>query len=341
MRRNDGVLHLMSEFALIARHFTRAPHDADVVLGVGDDAAILAAHPGREWLATVDMMVEGRHFAAGADPQRLGHKLLAVNLSDIAAMGGRPRFALLAGALPERDDAWLAAFANGLFALAEAYGVDVVGGDTTRGPRNLCLTLLGDVPAGAAIRRAGACVDDDIWVSGTLGDAMLALAAIEGRTALGAADLDAARARLELPTPRIALGAALRGLASAAIDVSDGLVGDLGHILEQSGVGALVKLARVPRAPALDAKLRTRERDAALGWLLAGGDDYELCFTAPAGRRDDVEAAAQRAGTPVARIGRIVTGRDLCVLDEGGQRLAELPQAFDHFRDDAADAALR
>jgi thiamine-monophosphate kinase len=326
----------MDEFALIARHFTRAPRAGDVVLGIGDDAAILAAAPGAEWLATVDMMVEGRHFLAGTDPRHLGHKLMAVNLSDIAAMGGRPRFALLAVALPADDEAWLTAFSHGLFALAEAHGVDVVGGDTTRGPRNLCLTLLGDAPAGTALRRAGAQAGDDVYVSGTLGDAMLALAAIEGRTALAPPVLASLRVRLDTPTPRVALGQALRGVASAAIDVSDGLTGDLGHLLERSGVGAVVELASLPRCAALDAKLRSAERDAALACLLAGGDDYELCFTAAASRRDAVGTASRTAGVAVARIGRIVAGNALVVHDESGEPLAPLPRGFDHFR--AGDA---
>ncbi|MEP7064227.1 MAG: thiamine-phosphate kinase, partial [Betaproteobacteria bacterium] len=272
----------MDEFALIARHFTRTPRDADVVLGVGDDAAILRAAADREWLATVDMMVEGRHFLPGADPAQLGHKLLAVNLSDIAAMGGRPRFALLAGALPDSDDAWLAAFARGLFALADAHGVDVVGGDTTRGPRTLSVTLLGDVPAGTALRRSGARAGDDVWVSGTLGDAMLGLAAIEGQVALSAAAMAATRARLESPTPRVALGQRLRGVASAAIDVSDGLAGDLVHILERSNVGASIDRAALPRSPAMQEALAGPQRAHAFKCLIAGGDDYELCFTAPA-----------------------------------------------------------
>jgi thiamine-monophosphate kinase len=326
----------MDEFALIARHFTRAPRAADVVLGIGDDAAILAAAPGVEWLATVDMMVEGRHFLAGADPRHLGHKLMAVNLSDIAAMGGRPRFALLAVALPADDGAWLTAFSQGLFALAAAHGVDVVGGDTTRGPRNLCLTLLGDAPAGTALRRSGARAGDDVYVSGTLGDAMLALAAIEGRTALEASTLAGLRTRLDTPTPRVALGQALRGVASAAIDVSDGLGGDLGHLLERSGVGAVVELASLPRSAALDAKLHSAERDSALAWLVAGGDDYELCFAAPESRRDAVAAASRIAGVAVARVGRIVAGDALVVRDERGQPLAPLPRGFDHFR--AGDA---
>lgn len=323
----------MNEFGLIARHFTRAPRDAAVVLGVGDDAAILRAAGDREWLATVDMMVEGRHFLAGTDPARLGHKLLAVNLSDIAAMGGRPRFALLAGALPDNDETWLAAFARGLFALADAHGVDVVGGDTTRGPRTLSISLLGDVPAGTAIRRSGARAGDDVWVSGTLGDAMLALAAIEGRIALSTASLATACKRLEAPTPRVALGQRLRGVASAAIDVSDGLVGDLMHILEKSGLGASIDRAALPRSAAMDEALAGRHRAQALKWLLAGGDDYELCFTAADGERATIAAIGDALELPLARVGTITADRALVVRDEAGTALRELPRAFDHFAD--------
>jgi len=321
----------MGEFTLIKRHFARAPRDPAVALGVGDDAAVLRPAPGRELVLAVDMLVEGRHFLPGTDPARLGHKVLAVNLSDLAAMGARPRWALLAGALPDHDDAWLAAFAAGLFALADAHGVDLVGGDTTRGPRVLSLTIAGDVPAGTALTRAGARVGDDVWISGTLGDAMLALAALEGRTLLPAAALDAVRLRLEAPTPRVALGENLRGVATAAIDVSDGLTGDLGHILDRSGVGAHVELAALPRSPALEAKLAGSERALALQWLLAGGDDYELCFTAPAARRDDVAAIGRATSVPLARVGTITAGSALVVTDAHGKPLPALPRAFDHF----------
>ncbi len=321
----------MDEFALIARHFTRTPRDADVVLGVGDDAAILRAAADREWLATVDMMVEGRHFLPGADPAQLGHKLLAVNLSDIAAMGGRPRFALLAGALPDSDDAWLAAFARGLFALADAHGVDVVGGDTTRGPRTLSVTLLGDVPAGTALRRSGARAGDDVWVSGTLGDAMLGLAAIEGQVALSAAAMAATRARLESPTPRVALGQRLRGVASAAIDVSDGLAGDLVHILERSNVGASIDRAALPRSPAMQEALAGPQRAHAFKCLIAGGDDYELCFTAPAAAHAHIDAISADLHLRVTRIGKITQDRAFVVRDDAGAPVADLPRAFDHF----------
>lgn len=324
-----GVAH--GEFALIARHFTRSARDRSVAVGVGDDAAVVAPSPGCELVLAVDMMVEGRHFLPGADPETLGHKILAVNLSDMAAMGARPRWALLAGALPDEDDRWLASFSRGLFALAAEHGVDLVGGDTTRGPRNLCLTIAGEVPTGAAILRGGARAGDDLWVSGTVGDAMLGLAALEGRTTLDAPARAACVERLERPTPRVGLGIALRGVASAMLDVSDGLTGDVAHMLELSKAGAVVDLAALPRSAALDRKLAGAERSLALQCLLAGGDDYELVFSASPAVRERVAAAGRGTGVPVARIGRIVAEDGLVVNDERGEPLARLPRAFDHF----------
>ena len=320
------------EFELIRRFFTRPVRDPDVTLGVGDDAALVRVAPGHDLVLAVDMMVESRHFLPDADPETLGHKILAVNLSDIAAMGARPRWALLAGALPDSDAAWLDAFSRGLFALADAHGVALVGGDTTRGPRNLCLTIVGEVPAGQAIRRAGAAIGDDVWVSGTLGDAMLALAVLEHRTTLAAEAFDAARARLDRPMPRLALGCALRGIATAMLDVSDGLTGDLGHLLEASGTGARIELARLPRSPALAQKLEGPERALALGCLLAGGDDYELLFTAPLAKRSAVAALAKTASVPLTRIGTVLPRAEgLRVEDEQGAPIAAMPRAFDHF----------
>jgi len=321
----------LSEFGLIERFFTHPPRDPAVRLGVGDDAAIVVPTPGCETVLAVDMMVEGRHFLPDADPEGLGHKILAVNLSDMAAMGARPRFALLAGALPDSDPEWLGRFSRGLFDLAMAYGVELVGGDTTRGPRNLCLTIVGEVPAGTALTRAGARPGDDIWVSGTIGSAMLALAALQGRTALEPAALAQARERLDRPLPRVALGERLRGCASAAIDVSDGLTGGLGHVLERSGVGGRIELSAVPRAPALDAKLRGPERALALGCLLAGGDDYELLFTAPNHERERVTLIGRDVDVPLARIGKITPERGLVVRDERREPMPSLPAAFDHF----------
>ncbi|HTP98983.1 MAG TPA: thiamine-phosphate kinase [Casimicrobiaceae bacterium] len=322
----------MNEFALIDRFFKRTVHDPYVRVGIGDDAAIVAPAPGHELAISVDMLVEGRHFLPDADPEALGHKVLAVNLSDLAAMGARPRWALLAGALPEADERWIEAFTRGLFALADRYGVTLIGGDTTRGPRNLCLTIVGELPTGTATRRSGARAGDDVWVSGTLGDAMLALAAIERRTAVDPALLAALRARLERPEPRIALGERLRGVATAALDVSDGLTGDLAHILEASRVGAQIELAAVPRGEALAAKMAGSERELALSCLLAGGDDYELCFTAAPDARERLAAIASEVQVAVTRIGAITAEPGLVVRDEGGATLTPLPRAFDHFR---------
>jgi thiamine-monophosphate kinase len=249
----------------------------------------------------------------------------------MAAMGATPKWALLAGALPDSDAAWLAAFARGFHALADAHGVDLVGGDTTRGPLALCVTIMGEVPTGRALLRSGARVGDDVYVSGILGDAALAVAALKGRTALDADALAAARARLETPIPRLALGVALRGVATAALDVSDGLVGDLSHILERSAVGAAVDMPSVPRSPILNQLLGGAERGLAIECLLAGGDDYELCFTAPREAAAVVAAIAARTGVPLTRIGAITAGPGLVVRDEHGVPLPVLPRAYDHF----------
>lgn len=229
----------MGEFDLIARYFTRPARKA--VLGVGDDCALLAPAPGMQLAVSSDMLVEGRHFFPGVDPEALGHKALAVNLSDLAACGARPLAFTLALALPRVDEPWLAAFARGLLRLADEHGCELVGGDTTQGPLNICITIFGEVPPGQALLRSGAQPGDDLYVSGTLGDARLALEALLGHVQFPAETL--ARARLERPTPRVALGQALRGVASSALDVSDGLLGDLGHILRASGVGACVDTA--------------------------------------------------------------------------------------------------
>jgi thiamine-monophosphate kinase len=318
----------LSEFELIDRFFRRPPRHS--ILGVGDDAALIAPKPGYELAVSVDMLVAGRHFFADVEPEALGHKTLAVNLSDMAAMGATPRWALLAGALPNADPVWLEAFARGFFTLADAFGVDLIGGDTTRGPLNLCVTILGEVPAGRALLRSGARPGDAIYVSGQLGDAALALAHHRGRIALAGDDLARCEAALLRPTPRVALGEQLRGLAGAAIDVSDGLVGDLGHILEASGVGATIELGRVPRSSALERRLAGSERALALECLLAGGDDYELCFTAPA--RADLARLARQLDVELTRIGVIEGHAGLVVHDEHGRPLEKLPAAFDHFR---------
>ena len=321
----------MNEFALIDRYFRRAPSDRSVRVGIGDDAAIVTPTPGMALAVSVDMLVEGRHFLRGTDPGRLGHKTLAVNLSDLAAMGATPRYALLAGALPDADERWLAAFSAGLFALAQTYAVDIIGGDTTKGPRNLCVTVIGEVSADDALTRGGAQVGDDIYVSGTLGDAALALAALEGRTTLDDDALRVARERLEAPQPRVRLGETLRGSASAAIDVSDGLTGDLAHVVEASHAGATIDLDALPCSTALSDKLHGDERDLALRCLLAGGDDYELLFTAEPRHRERIAAIARDLALPLTRIGAVDGSGAVIVRDEHGRPLRTLPRAFDHF----------
>ncbi len=304
---------MTSEFELIRRYFARPAPGA--VLGGGDDAALLALSPGQELAASTDLLAEGIHFHPGADPRKLGHKALAVNLSDMAAMGATPRWALLALSLPEADESWLAAFAEGLYALAARFRTDLVGGDTTHGPRTVCVTVLGEVPAGQALRRSGARAGDDVWVSGELGGAALALR----RPGIAAAER-----RLHEPEPRIALGERLRGIASAAIDVSDGFAQDLGHILEMSGAGATVRYEALPRFPFEDPII---QRDC----VLSGGDDYEMVFTAPPGARGEIAAISRELALPIARVGAIVAGAPvLTVLDAAGAPIA-VGRGYDHF----------
>lgn len=314
------------EFDLIARHFTRPTPGA--VLGVGDDCALLAPTPGMQLAVSSDMLLEGHHFSPQDSPAGLGHKSLAVNLSDLAAMGATPRWATLAIALPEENDAWLTAFARGFFRMADTHGIELVGGDTTRGTLAISITVMGEVPPGQALRRDGAQAGDDIWVSGVIGSAALALAYRQGR--LFMEQIDAARVlpALYLPTPRIELGIALRGLASSAIDISDGLLGDLGHILARSHVGATLEFSALPTLPVAQAYLNEA---VARNCVLAGGDDYELCFTAPASRHDAVLAAAEPVGVAVTRIGRITAEPGLSVLDANGQPLPFEHTGYDHF----------
>ncbi|MDR6769026.1 thiamine-monophosphate kinase [Acidovorax delafieldii] len=323
----------MGEFDLIARYFTRPVRKA--ALGVGDDCALIAPAPGMQLAVSSDMLVEGRHFFADVDPEALGHKALAVNLSDLAACGAKPLAFTLALSLPRVDEAWLAGFSRGLLALADAHGCELVGGDTTQGPLNICITVFGEVPTGQALLRCGARPGDDIYVSGTLGDARLALESLLGHIALPAEVLARARQRLERPTPRVALGLALRGVASSAMDVSDGLLGDLSHILKASGVGARIdtslttdliaeKTYSTSASGVFDAKLLHQ-------CTLAGGDDYELAFTAPPARRDAVAAASQASGTPVTRIGTVLAEPGLQLVDAQGQVVENRYASFDHF----------
>jgi len=316
-----------SEFDLIRRHFTRSAKSA--ALGVGDDCALVQAPTGLALAVTTDMLCEGTHFLPGADAELLGHKTLAVNLSDLAAMGADPRWCTLALALPDADEAWIAAFARGFFALADRHGIELIGGDTTHGPRNFCVTAFGTLPKGYALRRDGAQAGDDLWLSGATGEAALALAHLQGRAALDAEHRDACLARLHAPEPRVALGRRLRSVATAAIDISDGLAADVGHICERSRLGAAVDLAAVPRAPALAACADT---GLALACLLAGGDDYELAFTAPPDARDAVAAAGAAAGVAVTRVGRMAAGSDVTVLDAAGAPVQLAQTGYDHFR---------
>jgi thiamine-monophosphate kinase len=317
------------EFGLIARHFDWPAPGAD--LGVGDDAALVRVGDGMQLAVSTDLLVSGTHFLPGTDPYRLGHKTLAVNLSDLAAMGATPRWATLGLALPAVEDSWLAAFAAGLRALALAHRVDLIGGDTTRGPLTLAVTVFGEVPVGQALRRDAARVGDDIWVSGALGEAALALRTLQQPAAqplLAPQALARCQERLEAPQPRVALGLALRGLAHAAIDVSDGFIADLGHILARSGVGANVRYAGLPLPGGLAV---ADDHPAVLAAVLGGGDDYELCFTAPVAARAAIEAAGEAAGVAVSRVGEIVAGAGCVVVDSKGREIAIERAGYDHF----------
>ena len=320
----------LSEFEVIRRFFThRAP---GAVLGVGDDAAILRARRGMELVVSADMLVSGRHFLEDADPRALGHKSLAVNLSDMAAMGAVPRWVTLSVALPKVDTRWLRAFMTGFMRLARRHRVDLVGGDTTRGPLNLCVQIIGEVPAGKALRRDGARAGDDVWVSGTLGDAALALAAAKGRVRLPARESRQVALRLDEPAPRVALGIALRGVARSAIDVSDGLVADLGHICERSKVAARVEFEHLPASSVVKP---LRGRPVGRAALLAGGDDYELCFTAPRSRREAIARIGRRLRLKLSRIGAVThrngNGPVITVLDSGDRSMVVGRSGYRHF----------
>lgn len=322
----------LSEFSLIDRFFARATRQGEqVALGIGDDCALLRAPAGEQLAVSTDMLVEGRHFFADVDPRSLGHKTLAVNLSDLAAMGARPLGFTLALALPDSDPAWLAPFADGLAALADRFACPLVGGDTTRGPRNLCVTVFGSVPGAHALRRDAARPGDDIWISGTVGDARLALGAIRGEWSLTDDDLVVARRALEWPEPQVALGLALRGVARAALDISDGLLGDLGHILTRSGVSARVNVDDVPRSSLLAAQAPEIQRLC----TLAGGDDYQLCFCADPAQRQRIEAIGGELGMRLTRIGTIalLDARHMMQLhDNTGAAVAAEFKSFDHFQ---------
>ena len=316
---------MTSEFDIIKKYFTRANVNAD--LGVGDDAALVRVTAGMQLAISSDMLVAGTHFFADAAPYDIGWKALAVNVSDMAAMGAQSKWATLAIALPKVDDSWLSEFSRGFFACAGAFNVDLIGGDTTRGPLNISVTILGEVPIGKALRRDGAQIGDDIWVSGTLGDAALALAHLQGKLhsqfKLDDGYIEYCLNALHRPQPRAALGLALIGLANSAIDISDGLAADLGHILSASKVGAKINLNALPCVEAV--------KNAGFQYVLAGGDDYELCFTAPQVMRAKIEKISTELHLSIALIGNIHAGSGLVVLDENKQEISLEKTGYDHF----------
>jgi len=319
---------MLSEFELISRYFTRPLRPGSrTVLGIGDDCALLTPAPGMQLAVSSDMLVEGRHFFAQADAYALGHKCLAVNLSDLAAMGARPLAFTLALALPEARADWLAPFAQGLLRLADEFGCELIGGDTTKGPLTISITIFGEVPLTQALRRDAAKIGDEIWISGSLGDARLALASYRQELTLAPAILELAAPRMHQPSPQVALGMALRGLAHAAIDISDGLTGDLGHILTRSQLGARLDVDALPAGTALSQQSQTLRRN----FTLAGGDDYELCFTAAAQQHQQILAAARQVGVRLTRVGIIEAAPGLRLVDGTGAPLDLAIASFDHF----------
>ncbi len=316
---------MASEFDLIQQHFTKPSHHTN--LSVGDDAALISVSQGMELAVATDMLVAGTHFFHDAAPYDIGWKALAVNVSDMAAMGAQPKWATLALALPEVNEAWLSEFSLGFFACAEQFNVDLIGGDTTRGPLNISVTIMGEVPKNQALKRDGAQAEDDIWVSGNLGSAAAGLAHLQGKIKLENDALEAGIHALHRPMPRISLGLALRGIANSAIDISDGLAADLGHILKASNVGADVFIVQIPHLPALQAN-----KDAGLeAYILGGGDDYELCFTAPQAAREEIDALSETLNLPLARIGKTCATPGLRVYDAENKLVQLQAKGYDHF----------
>jgi thiamine-monophosphate kinase len=318
----------MGEFDLIERYFKRPPRRADV--GVGDDCAVWTPRSGHQLAFSADMLVEGRHFLPSVSPQRLGHKALAVNLSDLAACGATPQAFLLSLSMPRADEAWLAGFSNGLFQLADLHGCELIGGDTTQGPLNIAITVMGDVPTGQSILRSGAQVGDDLYVTGYLGDARLALEAFRGSVSLPQDVFDSARSRMECPTPRVVLGLALRDIASAMADISDGLIGDLKHILKASQVGAEIDTT-VASGLMQTGQLWSCPDDLSLTCVLSGGDDYELLFSAAPALAAQIQAASTATTTPITRIGKITDSQRLVLLGANAQPITTSFHSFDHF----------
>lgn len=320
-------MEMLSEFDLIAKYFIRPTRRA--ALGIGDDCALLTPTVGKQIAISSDMLVSGTHFFHDADPRMLGHKSLAVNLSDLAAMGAKPLAFTLALSLPKPDEAWISAYAEGLFALAELHECELIGGDTTRGPLNICVTIFGEVPMDKALRRDAAKVGDDVWVSGSIGEARLGLAGLLKELKLDEATQVSAAHHLHQPMPRVTLGVALSGVANAAIDISDGLVGDLGHILEKSGVGATLNVDALPVGQMLLEQPIDIQRDFAL----TGGDDYELCFTAPVSKRAAILSVGNATGNAVSRVGSIEAELGMRLVDAHFKPLSLSHRSFDHFRD--------
>lgn len=316
----------MSEFDLIRQHFTRATHHTN--LGIGDDAALISIGRSMELAISADMLVAGTHFFEDVAPYQLGWKSLAVNLSDMAAMGANPKWATLAIALPQADSDWLSQFSSGFFACASAFSIDLIGGDTTRGPLTISIQIMGEVPTGQAIKRSGANIDDEIWISGELGDAALALAAMQGRIQIKTDDLLASRVRLESPQPRVALGLALCNLATSAIDISDGLMADLGHILKQSDVGAEIEVDKIPRSEIVDSYLPSELIQAI---MLSGGDDYELCFTAPPLAHHAIIEIGQQLNLKLTSVGVITDTKKLLAYDANKNIVPLDKLGYNHF----------
>ena len=310
------------EFDLIARIRARVATRADVVLGIGDDAALLAPPPGRQLVVTADTLNDGVHFPRGTSPADVGWKALAVNLSDLASMGAEPAWCTLSLSLPQSDPAWIEGFLDGFLDLAGQHGIALVGGDTTRGPLSIAVTAMGLVEPGRALRRDGARVGDEVWVTGTLGDAAGGLALLDREP------VPALRARLDRPTPRVAAGRALAGIATACVDVSDGLLADLGHVCVRSHVAARIDVDALPASAALREAFGEADR---IALQASGGDDYELCFTAPADAGADIGAVSAQLGLRFTRIGRIVAGEGVHPVDAKSQPWSSPRRGYDHF----------
>ena len=321
---------MASEFDIIRRYFKRPVTNA--VLGAGDDAALISVPAGAELAISADTLVSGRHFFANANPYRLGYKSLAVNLSDMAAMGANPRWALLALTLPEelvsQNTTWLAEFSHGFFTLADRYHVELIGGDTTAGPLNIGIQIIGEVAAGKALRRSGAQTGDDIWVSGKLGDAALALRHELQQIVLEPEEIAQCLPSLLTPVARVELGQRLTCLAHSAIDISDGLAADLGHILAASEKAACINMTDIPCSAVLK---KYHQQSIVIDCLLAGGDDYELCFTAAKTKRREIEKLSGELSLPLTRIGEIYSGAGLTVKDAQGKAMTLDSKGYDHF----------